>query len=99
MNRRSMSRIIAQMRYPFLDKDSIIVSTRILGRYAVSYRIITATIWITVESGELFDSEILATYSAIKKIIEFSHDLLKDERDFLWRLCDQAFDAVNPKLF
>lgn len=87
------------MRYPYLEEDSIIVSSRIRGKYAVSYRIVTATIWRNVEPRRLFDTEIKATYSAIKDIIEYSHDLLRDERDFLWRLCDQAFDAVNPTLF
>lgn len=99
MRKRAVRRTIAQMRYPYLEEDSIIVSSRIRGKYAVSYRIVTATIWRNVEPRRLFDTEIKATYSAIKDIIEYSHDLLKDERDFLWRLCDQAFDAVNPTLF
>ena len=87
------------MRYPLLDRDSTIVLVKIRGKYAVSYQIVTATIWRNVEPRRLFDTEIKATYSAIKDIIEYSHALLKDERDFLWRLCDQAFDAVNPTLF
>ncbi len=106
---RPNQRVVAHLEYPLPhimgDKRfNSIITACVNGRWVCGYDVTTTTfgvgVGICAHFLKTFDSEHAAVYDAIRQIHETVagiHD--GEDKSFALRLCDLAYDEINPKLF
>lgn len=106
---RPNQRVVAHLEYPLPhikgDKRfNSIITACVDGRWVCGYDIMTTSfgygVGVCAHFLKTFDSEHAAVYDAIRQIREAVagiHD--GEDKAFALRLCDLAYDEINPKLF
>ena len=102
-------RIVAHLEYPLPHikgdtRFNSIITACIDGRWICGYDVTTNTfghgVGVCAHFLKTFSSEHAAVYDTIRKIRELvAGEKNDDDRNFVLRLCNLAYDEINPKLF
>lgn len=106
---RPNQRVVAHLEYPLPhikgDKRfNSIITACVDGRWVCGYDIMTTSfgygVGVCARFRKTFDIEHAAVYDAIREIREAVADIHDGEdKTFALRLCNLAYDNINPKLF
>lgn len=102
--RPAAMRVVAHLEYKNPNLAGRMWNTICLGRikggYVANYNVTTNTFGMSSPSAGVFLSPHAAVYDVIRRIREaIPGSASEEDRAFALRLCDLAYDEVNPKLF
>jgi len=102
-------RVVAHLEYPLPHikgdvRFNSIMTACINGRWKAGYDVTTNSfgfgVGIYANIQKTFDSEYAAVYDAIQTIrAQVAGESNDENRNFALRLCNLAYDEINPKLF
>ncbi len=97
-------RVVAHLEYPNPNLAGRLWNTICVGRskggYVANYDVATNTFGVSSPAAGVFLSPHAAVYDVIKRIREaIPHEASEEDRAFALRLCNLAYDEINPKLF
>ena len=101
--RPAAMRVVAHLEYGnpnFGCLRNTICLYRSKGGYVANYNVTTNTFGMSSPAAGVFLSPHAAVYDVIKRIREaIPQGASEEDRAFALRLCDLAYDEINPKLF
>lgn len=102
--RPAAMRVVALLEYKNPNLAGCMRNTIAIGRskggYVASFNIATNTFGMSSPTDGVFLSPHAAVYDVIKRIREaIPQGASEEDRAFALRLCDLAYDEINPKLF
>ena len=102
--RPAAMRVVAHLEYKNPNLAGRMWNTICLGRskggYVANYNVTTNTFGMSSPAAGVFLSPHAAVYDVIKRIREaIPQGASEEDRAFALRLCDLAYDEINPKLF
>ncbi len=102
--RPAAMRVVAHLEYRNPSLAGRMWNTICLGRskggYVANYNVATNTFGMSSPADGVFLSPHAAVYDVIRRIREaIPGSASEDDRAFVLRLCDLAYDEINPKLF
>ena len=97
-------RVVAHLEYPNPNLAGRLWNTICVGRskggYVANYDVATNTFGVSSPASGVFLSPHAAVYDVIRRIREaIPGEAAEADRSFALKLCNMAYDEINPKLF